>query len=199
MKLMIIWGSSRQGRQGGKVAEWVKKQAETDSRLEIDFVDPRDIDLPFYDEPGESGPYSFARNGQDYTHPEVKAWAQRVDKNDGFIFITPEYNHGYPAVLKNLIDWVGPQWKDKPAAIIGYGGIVGGARALEQLRLVTIEAGLVAVANPLHFPYFEEAFDENGQPKRFDYYEANLKKMFDELIRLHRIFSRPLADSAPAS
>jgi NAD(P)H-dependent FMN reductase len=108
MKLMVIFGSSRQGRKGEVVANWVKNHAQQDSRLEVDYVDCRDLNLPFFDEP--LSPFSMKRQGVEYTHPEGRAWADRVGKVDGAIIITPEYNHGYPAVLKNALDWVGPEW-----------------------------------------------------------------------------------------
>lgn len=184
---MIIWGSSRQARKGGSVVDWVNKQAEADTRFEVDFVDLQKLSLPFFDEP--LSPFSMARQGVDYTHAEGKAWAERVGRAQAIIIVTPEYNHGVAAVLKNALDWVGPEWTDKPVGLISYGGISGGARAVEGLRTVTTELGLIQVANGLHFPYFEEAFDEHGQPKRLDYYEANIKKMFDELVRLQKAFS----------
>ncbi len=186
MKLMIIWGSSRQARKGGTVANWVKTQAAADGRFEIDFVDLQELKLPFFDE--ASTPFSLPSLG-DYTHPEARAWAERVQAVEAVILVTPEYNHAPPAVLKNALDTVGKPWIDKPVGLISYGGIAGGARAVEQLRSITIELGLVNVATPLHFPYFEEAFDEHGQPKRLDYYQANFKKMLDEIVRLQKMFN----------
>lgn len=195
MKLMIIWGSSRQGRQGGVVTEWVKRHANADKRFEVDFVDLQQLKLPFFDEP--LSPFSMAREGKDYTHPEGKAWAERVGQAEGILIVTPEYNHGYPAVLKNALDWVGPQWVDKPVAFVSYGGVSGGARAVEQLRTVTIELGLVQVANPIHFVFFAKAFNQQGEPN-YPATNDSLLKMFDELVRLHEIFciSKKLNTSA---
>jgi NAD(P)H-dependent FMN reductase len=185
MKLMVIFGSSRQARKGGVVADWVHRHAEQDSRLEVDYVDLQNLNLPFFDEP--LSPFSMARQGQEYIHPEGKAWAGRVAKCEGVIIVTPEYNHGYPAVLKNALDWVGPEWVDKPVAFVSYGGISGGTRVVEQLRTVTIELGLIQVANPIHFVFFEQAFNDAGEPNRGSTNDQ-LKKMFDELNRLYEIF-----------
>jgi NAD(P)H-dependent FMN reductase len=182
---MIIWGSSRQGRGGGVVSEWVKRHAADDNRLEVDFVDLRQMNLPFYDEP--TTPFSMAREGKSYSRPEGKAWAERVAKAAAVLIITPEYNHGPPAVLKNCLDWVGPEWVDKPAAFISYGSNAGGARAVEQLRSVTIELGLIQVANAIHLPFYRQAFGEDGEPKHSGTTDS-LTKMFDELNRLHTIF-----------
>lgn len=187
MRLMIIWGSSRHGRKGGPVAYWVKSQAKQDERFEkIDFVDLQEMVLPFFDEP--LSPFSMAAAGEDYKNPNGKVWAERVAKTDGVIIVTPEYNHGPPGVLKNALDWVGPEWVDKPVGLISYGGISGGTRAVEQLRSITIELGLVNVANPIHFPFFAKAFEAGEQPSETS--NQNLKKMFDEIIRLRNAFSK---------
>ncbi|MGH9637335.1 MAG: NADPH-dependent FMN reductase [Candidatus Angelobacter sp.] len=185
MKLMVIWGSSRQGRGGGVVSDWVKRHAAADKRLEIDFVDLKEMVLPFYDEP--TTPFSMASEGKTYSHPEGKAWAERVGKAEAVLIITPEYNHAPPAVLKNALDWVGPEWVDKPVAFVSYGSTAGGARAVEQLRSITIELGLVQVANPIHFFFYRQAFDETGEPSHTGTNDK-LVQMFDELVRLHDIF-----------
>ncbi|HET9722132.1 MAG TPA: NADPH-dependent FMN reductase [Candidatus Saccharimonadales bacterium] len=185
MKLMILWGSSRQARQGGVVADWVKRHAEHDSRFEIDFVDLQELDLPFFDEP--LSPFAMKREGKDYTNPNGKAWAERVGRCEGLLIVTPEYNHSYSAVLKNALDWVGPEWVDKPVAFVSYGGISGGARVVEQLRTVTIELGLIQVANPIHFVFFRNSFNQQGEPEHAGTNDQ-LKSMFDELIRLYEIF-----------
>src|SRR5581483_4251486 len=178
MKLMMIWGSSRQGRKGGAVVNWIKKQAEGDDRFEVDFVDLKELNLPMFDEPRNPANYE---NLNDYTNPQGKAWAERVDKAEAFILITPEYNYSFSAVLKNAIDWVGLPWDKKPVLLVGYGGIGGGARAVEQLRTVVASVGMQQIPRSLHFPYFEEAFDEEGNPKRIDYYSSNIKKLLSNL------------------
>lgn len=184
MRLMILWGSSRDGRQGGMVADWVKRHASEDDRFEVDFADLKEINLPFFNEP--LSPFSMAREGKDYAHKEGKDWADRVGSSEGFIIVTPEYNHGYPAVLKNALDWVGPEWVDKPVGFVSYGGVSGGSRVVEQLRTVTIELGLIQVANPIHFVFFRSAFDKQGEPEH-DGMNESLVKMFDEICRLHKI------------
>jgi NAD(P)H-dependent FMN reductase len=184
MKLMIIWGSSRSGRRGGVVADWVKSEVAKDGRFEVDFVDLTELKLPFFDEP--TSPFSM-QGLDDYTHPEGKVWAQRVQAVDSVIIITPEYNHGPPGVLKNTLDWVGPPWKDKPVGLISYGGISGGARAVEQLRSITIELGLINVANAIHFPSFAKTFESGEQPSEST--NENLKKMLNEILRLNQAFS----------
>jgi NAD(P)H-dependent FMN reductase len=188
MRLMIILGSTRQGRRGEVVARWVAAEAGKDSRLEVDYVDLRSLNLPYFDEP--LSPFSMYDAGKDYTHPEGKAWAQWVGQAEAFLIVTPEYNHGYPGVLKNALDWVGREWGDKPIAFVSYGNITGGVRAVEQLRQVVVELGLFQVANAIYFPGISRgAFTEDGRPAHPGS-EDSLKKMFDELIRLQQAFSR---------
>jgi NAD(P)H-dependent FMN reductase len=187
MKLMVLFGSSRHARKGGVVFNWVKKLSQQDARFELDEVDLQQLNLPFFDEP--LSPFTMARQNVGYTHAEGKDWAARVGRAEGVIIVTPEYNHGYPAVLKNALDWVGPEWVDKPVGFVSYGGISGGSRVVEQLRTVTIELGLVQVANPIHFNFFEKAFDESGQPLR-ESKNDELKRMLEEIIRLHNAFTQ---------
>jgi NAD(P)H-dependent FMN reductase len=188
MKLMIILGSSRQARRGEVVAKWVLAIAHADSRFEIDYVDLQQLSLPYFDEP--ESPFEMYDRGIEYTHPEGKAWAGRVGQAEAYLIVTPEYNHGYPGVLKNALDWVGREWGDKPVAFVSYGNITGGARAVEGLRQVAVELGLFQVANAIYFPNISrDAFTPEGQPSHPSAND-NLKKMFDELIRLQMAFSK---------
>jgi len=182
---MIIWGSSRTGRKGGIVADWVKQQAGGDGRFEVDFVDLRELNLPFFDEP--ISPFNM-QGLDDYTHPEGRAWAERVQAADAVIIITPEYNHAPPGVLKNALDWAGPPWVDKPVGLISYGGAAGGARAVEQLRSITIELGLINVASAIHFVGFRQTFESGEQPNEQS--NEKLKKMLDEILRLRTAMSK---------
>ncbi|MFM6974090.1 MAG: NADPH-dependent FMN reductase [Agromyces sp.] len=126
----IIIGSTRPGRVGHLVGNWVFEHA-THEGLSFQLLDLRDFNLPNLDEsvPGGSGRYE---------HEHTKAWAAAIAPLDGFIFVTPEYNHGVPGHLKNALDFLGPEWRNKAAGIVSYGS-VGGARAAEQLRLVLTE------------------------------------------------------------
>lgn len=186
MKLMIIWGSSRHGRKGGVVSDWVKSAADKNERFSnVDFVDLRELNLPFYNEPTDA--FSIEKP-EDYSTPEAIDWAKRVMKADGIVLVTPEYNHGPPAVLKNALDYIGRPWFDKPVGLISYGGVTGGARAVEQLRSITIELGLINVANAIHLVRFRQAFESGKEPSEFS--NDKLKKMFDEILRLHKAFQK---------
>jgi len=128
LRIAIIIGSTRPGRNGEAVAKWVCEVAKKRSDAEFKLMDIKDFNLPLLDEP--VSPIM----GQ-YSKPHTKVWAAKIGSFDGYVFVTPEYNHGISGALKNAIDFLFREWNDKAA---GYGG-AGGARAVEQLRLVMAE------------------------------------------------------------
>jgi NAD(P)H-dependent FMN reductase len=154
--IQIILGSTRQGRAGEQVARWFADIAAARSDLNTEVVDLRDWPLPFFDEPA-----SPKRSlGEDV---RIQAWASKVREADGYVLVTPEYNHGYPAVLKNALDHLFYEWNDKPVSFVGYGGAAGGTRAVQQLRQVVIELGLVPIPQQVILPKVYTAFDESGK------------------------------------
>lgn len=146
IKLKIILGSTRQGRFGEKPARWICDEAGALADVEVELLDLRDYPLPHYDEP--TAP--MAKKGK-YDHEVVQRWAERIADGDAFIVVSPEYNHGYPGVLKNALDYIYPEWVRKPVAFVGYGN-AGGARAVEQLRQVVIELQMWPMRSALHIP-----------------------------------------------
>src|SRR3979490_1296659 len=130
-EIAIIIGSTRPGRNGEAVAKWVYEIAQKRSDAEFELVDIKDFNLPLLDEP--MPPIM----GQ-YSKPHTKAWAAKIGSFDGYVFVTPEYNHGTSGALKNGMDCLLGEGKNKVAGFVSYGGI-GGARAVEQLRLVMAE------------------------------------------------------------
>lgn len=171
---MVIIGSVREGRVADKVTNWALKQMEQED-IELDVVDLKDIKLPFYYEPT----LPVIANGQ-YDNLEATAWAKRVAEADAFIMITPEYNHGYPASLKNAIDWVAQGWYHKPIGFISYGGISGGIRAVQQLKQVVLEVRMHPVHDNVYIPFVSQAFDESGNPTS-DNLNNNLKSLVNEI------------------
>src|SRR5258705_8968517 len=127
IKIAIIVGSTRPGRNGEAVAKWVYEAAKNRSDAEFELVDIKDFNLPLLDEPV---PPSLGQ----YSMPHTKVWAAKIDGFDGYVFVTPEYNHGISGALKNAIDFLFAEWNNKAAGFVSYGG-AGGARAVEQLRL----------------------------------------------------------------
>jgi NAD(P)H-dependent FMN reductase len=128
LKIGIIIGSTRPGRKAEAVARWVHEIATRRNDAVYEVVDIQDFRLPLLDEPM---PPSMGH----YAHPHTKAWAERIGEFDGYVFVTPEYNHGTSGALKNAIDYLYREWNNKAAGFVGYGG-AGGVRAVESLRLV---------------------------------------------------------------
>lgn len=115
LKIKIILGSTRHNRFGDKPANWIYEETKKKSGVLAELLDLRDYPMPFFDEP--MGPAMLKEN---YSHESVKKWAAKIKESDAFIVVTPEYNHGYPAVLKNAIDSIFPEWNDKPVGFVSY-------------------------------------------------------------------------------
>src|SRR5258708_554410 len=131
LKIGIIAGSTRRNRKSPDVATWVLGAAQKRHDAEYELVDIKDFELPLLDEPM---PPSMGQ----YQQPHTKRWAAKIASLDAFIFVSPEYNHGIPAALKNAIDFLFAEWNHKAAGFVSYGG-AGGSRAVEHLRLVLAE------------------------------------------------------------
>ncbi|MFD5200189.1 NADPH-dependent FMN reductase [Streptomyces sp. NPDC058375] len=136
-RIGIILGSTRPGRSGEAVARWVLDIAGRRDDAEYELIDIAEQALPHFDEP--IPPMAGA-----YTHPHTLAWAERVQRLDGFVFVTPEYNHSVPGALKNAIDFLFAEWGDKAAGFVGYGP-TGATRAVEHLRLIMSELKVATV------------------------------------------------------
>ena len=164
-RIQVILGSTRQNRAGEKVARWITDLAAARRDMDAELVDLRDYPLPFFDSP-------FPPKRALPDDPQVQAWAAKVAEADGFILVTPEYNYGYSAVLKNALDTLYYEWNDKPVGIVGYGAAGGGLRAVMQLRQVVVELGLVQANAGVIVPFAGRAFGEEGTPR--DEYTARM-------------------------
>jgi NAD(P)H-dependent FMN reductase len=141
-KIGIVIGSTRPSRFGDKPAAWIHGIASKRTDLDFEVLDLRDYPLPLFDEPGSPawGPIA---------NKVAQRWAAKLASLDGFILVTPEYNHGTSAALKNALDYAYNEFVRKPVAFVGYGG-VGGARAVEHLRLVAAELQMASVRSAVH-------------------------------------------------
>ena len=147
MTISVIVGSTRQGRFSVKPAQWIFQQIQRREGIEGRLLDLRDYPMPFFDQPMPP-----ARPGRPpYEHEVVKRWTAQIAAADGFVFVTPEYNYGTSAVLKNAIDWVYPEWNRKPAAFVSYGSVMG-ARSVQQLRETAIEIQMAPIRSSVHIP-----------------------------------------------
>jgi NAD(P)H-dependent FMN reductase len=160
-RIGIVIGSTREGRFADKPAQWIHQLAKQRTDLEFELIDLRDHPLPFFDE-AMSLIYAPAKN------EAALRWADKLATLDGLIVVTPEYNHGPSAVLKNALDYAYQAFNRKPIGFVGYGG-VGAARAVEQLRLVAVELQMAPVRNAVHIGMVE-FLGIWQQGKRFDDY-----------------------------
>ena len=170
-KIAIILGSTRPNRKGAAVADWVYKHASS-RPASYDLIDLREVDLPMLD---EGVPPSMGR----YQHDHTKAWSERIAPYDGFVFVTPEYNHSTSAVLKNAIDFLYAEWNNKACAFVGYGSL-GGARSIEHLRGIASELQMAHVRQQVSLSLFEDWKDfEEFKPG--PQHEEALQTLFDQL------------------
>lgn len=177
MKLLILNGSVREGRRSEAIQNWVLDNLRQDSELEIDFVDVKELNLPFYNEPFSPS------DGKPYQNPDGQAWADRVAAAEAFLFITPEYNHGPTAVQKNAIDWVFEGWRYKPAGFVSFGGAASGTRAVQQLRQNLLNVDVLSVNGGVHIPVWGGGLDENGKP--LAHFDEPLHKLVASIKAMH--------------
>jgi NAD(P)H-dependent FMN reductase len=142
-RILLINATTREGRFSAKAAQWVLERLADHPVLDVELLDLRDYPLPFFDG------IAPARTGREYPSEEVALLGRKIDRADGYIILTAEYNHGYPGVLKNAMDHTFVEWRRKPVAFVGWGN-VGGARAIEQLRLVCVEYETAPLRHAVH-------------------------------------------------
>jgi NAD(P)H-dependent FMN reductase len=174
-RIGIIVSTIREGRFGHTATEWIRQLAEDTTDLRYDVVDLRDFHLPLHGDPRELDPL-------DPHGDVVRRWVRTMNEFDGYIFVTAEYNHSIPGVLKNALDYLGSQLHRKPAAFVGYGPI-GSARAIEQLRLILVEFQMAPLRNAVHIgiePYIAVTND-NARLGDFDFLHERARLMLDEL------------------
>ena len=145
--ISVIVGSTREGRFSEKPAKWILDHLKKREGVDPQLLDLRDFPMPFFDQP--VAPAMPGRPA--FQNEVVQKWTADIAESDGFVFVTPEYNYGPPAVLKNAIDWVYPEWNRKAAAFVSYGSAVG-ARGVQQLRQIVIEVQLVPIRSSVHIP-----------------------------------------------
>jgi NAD(P)H-dependent FMN reductase len=176
LKIQIIMGSTRQGRFGEQPAKWIYELARKRENLDVELLDLRDYPMPFFDEAVSPA----MANPMQYTNEVAEKWVNKIAEADGYIFVTPEYNHGYSAVLKNAIDYAYREWNKKPVGFVAYGS-VGGARAVEQLRQVVAELQMASMRTSVHIVAPWNLLNENGKLKT-EQFDSSANTMLDQLI-----------------
>ncbi|PKP08266.1 MAG: NADPH-dependent FMN reductase [Bacteroidetes bacterium HGW-Bacteroidetes-4] len=173
LKIGIIIGSTRPGRNAEQVATWVYELTSKRNDAEYELVDLKDFNLPLLDEPF---PASFGQ----YMNEHTKAWAEKIKSLDAYIFVTGEYNHSLSGALKNALDYIYAEWNNKAAGFVSYGS-AGGARAVEHLRLIMGELQVADVRAQVLLSLFTD-FENFSVFKPAVLHETNLNTMLDQLI-----------------
>jgi len=173
LKVAIILGSTRPGRNGEAVSQWIYEIAKKRSDADFELVDIKDFNLPLLDEP--ISPIM----GQ-YTKEHTKIWSAKINSFDAYVFVTAEYNHGIPGALKNAIDFLFKEWNNKVAGFVSYGS-AGGVRAVEQLRLVMAELYVATVRSQVQLSLFTD-FENFTKFRPAPYNEKSVSDMLDQVI-----------------
>lgn len=182
--LQIVIASTRPGRVGLPVAEWFHGAAEEQGAFEVELVDLAVVGLPFLDEPN----HPVLRK---YVHQHTKAWSATVDRADAFVFVTPEYNHGFNAVLKNALDFLHVEWNHKPVGFVSYGGVSAGTRSMQMLKQVVAALRMAAVVEAVNIPFVAQSIDDGGRFVPNEVQDAAALGLLAELARVEAAL-RPL-------
>ena len=171
----VILGTVRAKSLGARVANWAMNEAAKNSNANFVLQDLKALNLPFEDEASE--PFSGV-----YTHPEIKRWSETIGQADGYILITPEYNHATSAVLKNALDLLFKEWNRKPVTFISYStGAFAGIRAIEQLIPVAVALQMAPLRASVAIPQAQNVIQEDGTSTD-ERLAANFQKMADDLL-----------------
>jgi NAD(P)H-dependent FMN reductase len=173
IRVAVVTGSTRPGRNNEAVSRWVYELASKRSDAEFELVDIAEYNLPLLDEPV---PPSLGQ----YTHDHTKTWAQKIASFDAYVFVTPEYNHGTSGALKNAIDYLYREWNNKAAGFVSYGS-AGGARAVEHLRLVMAELMVADVRAQVMLSLFTD-FEKMSTFKPDPRHEREVSTLLDQVI-----------------
>ncbi|SDN52664.1 NADPH-dependent FMN reductase [Geodermatophilus sp. DSM 45219] len=175
-RLHVLVASTRPGRAGPPIAEWVAEHARTFGHFEVDVIDLLEVGLPFLDEPEHP-------SERRYTQPHTKEWSATVDAADAFVFVTPEYNFGINAALKNALDYLYHEWQYKPVGFVSYGNSSAGLRAVQMTKQVVTTLKMVPVTEGVPIHHVGELVVDG----RFTGSEAlagAAGRMFSELLRV---------------
>jgi NAD(P)H-dependent FMN reductase len=183
---MIVIASTRPGRGGEPVARWFIERATEHGGFDLTVVDLAKFHLPLLDEPNHP-------RLRKYTNRHTHEWSEKVDAADAFVFVTPEYNHGYPASLKNAIDYLHHEWRHKPVGFVSYGGVAAGTRSVEQLQQVVAAVKMTPLFEQVNIPFYQQFLDDDGIVQANEVMEQAAEAMLDQLVRLEAVL-RPLRE-----
>jgi NAD(P)H-dependent FMN reductase len=174
--LQIVIASTRPGRAGLPVATWFAERARAHGGFTVEVVDLAVVNLPMFDEP------KHPRLGQ-YEHQHTKDWSATVSRADAFVFVVPEYNYGFNAVIKNAIDYLNVEWRHKAIGFVSYGGVAAGTRAVQMLKQVVTTLKMVPVVDGVNIPFVAQFIGADGAVHANEIMEGAATAMLDELVR----------------
>ncbi|SCL51663.1 NADPH-dependent FMN reductase [Micromonospora chersina] len=174
--LQIIIASTRPGRLGLPVAEWIHAAAVKHGGFDqVELVDLAEWNLPFMDEPHHP-------RLRRYEHQHTRDWSATIDRADAFLIVMPEYNYGYTAPLKNAIDYLAHEWAYKPVGLVSYGGVSAGTRAAQMIKQVLTTLKMTPIPEAVHIPFVAQFVDEDGALRPNETMDASAEAMLDELV-----------------
>jgi NAD(P)H-dependent FMN reductase len=172
----LITASTRPGRKGPAVAAWMHGEMLKHSELLVESLDLAEINLPFLDEAEHP---RFKKYEKEHT----KSWSKTIDGADAYIIVTPEYNYGFPAPLKNALDFLYHEWSYKPVAFVSYGGLAGGTRSVQMLKQVVTAMKMMPIVESVNIPAFTKHIDEKGVFKGDERLDKGAHEMILELLK----------------
>ncbi|HEY0579427.1 MAG TPA: NAD(P)H-dependent oxidoreductase [Candidatus Nitrosocosmicus sp.] len=175
-QLKIITSTTRPGRKGVSIANWIAKLAKQEKHFETELLDLAEINLPFMDEPNHP-------RLKQYQQEHTKKWSAVIDGADAFIIVLSEYNFGFPAPIKNALDYLFNEWRYKPVAFVSYGGVSGGLRSTQMLKQVVTALNMVPIVESLSIPFFTKFINNEGEFNPEDIVIKSAHVMFTELAR----------------
>jgi NAD(P)H-dependent FMN reductase len=154
--LKIITSTTRPSRKGILVANWFTNLAQEAGKFSVELIDLAEVNLPLLDEPNYP-------NQQQYQHEHTKRWSAKIDAADAFIIVLAEYNNGFPAPIKNAMDFLFKEWMYKPISFVSYGGISGGIRSMQMLKQVVAAMHMLILTESVNIPFFNKFFNNQGE------------------------------------
>lgn len=172
--IKIITSTTREGRKGIAVANWITKVVKQGNKYNVELLDLSEINLPFMDEPNHP-------RLKQYQHEHTKRWSATIDEADAFIIVLAEYNFGFPAPIKNAIDYLYNEWMHKPVAFVSYGGVSGGLRSTQMLKQVVTAIHMMPVVDQVNIPFFAKHINDEGIFTADDVITKSAEVMLKEL------------------
>jgi NAD(P)H-dependent FMN reductase len=176
-RLLTVIASTRPGRIGVPVGNWFEEQARRHGGFELELADLFELDLPLLDEPNHP-------RLREYTKDHTHRWSATVDAADAIVLVTAEYNYGYPAALKNAIDYLHHEWRYKPVGFVSYGGVAAGTRAVQQLKQIVTALAMMPVTASVNIPFVQQFLDDDRVIQGNDVMTQAASDMLDELLKV---------------